>query len=223
MVGKPCLSPERVRSLVGPDGNFQNQKFLKRLRTGIIRSEELEAEFDAQIGRLKQFAGSHLTHMDSQGNSHLSYFGLFLKLARKWELQRIRNNASFICLEAPQPQLCRWKVYVRNPHIWLAHRYRRLQMRRARRAGIRLADNLVTVGYAGTGNKSNPENWFRILKNLPAGTYEIYCHPAYPDETLRRWASYCDDRARELAILQGNELCRAAREAGVEIINFNAI
>ena len=67
---------------------------------------------------------------------------------------------------------------------------------------MRLADNLVTVGYAGKGNKSNPENWFRILKNLPAGTYEIYCHPAYPDETLRRWSYYCDDRARELAMLR---------------------
>ena len=190
---------------------------------GAIRSEELEAEFDAQIGRVKQLVGDRLTHIDSQGNSHVSYFDLFLKLARKWGLQRIRSNASFICLESPQPQLSRLKVYVRNPHIWLAHRYRRLQMERARAAGMRLADNLVTVGYAGIGNKTNPDNWLRILKNLPGGTYEIYCHPAYPDETLRRWSYYCDDRAQELAILRKQELCEAAREAGVQILNFHEI
>lgn len=96
-------------------------------------------------------------------------------------------------------------------------------MRGARRAGIRLADNLVTVGYAGKGNKSNPENWFRILKNLPAGTYEIYCHPAYPDETLRRWSYYCDDRARELALLRTRELCEAASKLRVHIVSFSEI
>ena len=96
-------------------------------------------------------------------------------------------------------------------------------MQKAREAGLRLADNLITVGYAGTGNKAHFENWLRILRNLPAGTHEIYCHPAYPDNTLRQWSYYCDDRARELAILRSPDLYEAARNLGVEIISFDAI
>ena len=88
---------------------------------------------------------------------------------------------------------------------------------------MRMADRLVTVGYGGTGNKAVPDNWLRILRNLPPGTYEIYCHPAYPDDTLRRWSYYCDERATELAILRDPTLRDVAHKAGIEIIGFEAI
>jgi len=223
MAGKPCLPPERVPSLVGRDGCLQNEKFPKLLQKGTISKAELEAELDAQIGKAKQLAGSRLTHIDSQGNQHVSYFDLFLKLARKWGIQRMRNNASLICLEAPMAEWSRTKTYIRWPHIWLVHLYRRSQMRTARSVGMRMADRLVTVGYAGFGNKSNSENWRRILTNLPAGTYEIYCHPGYVDDTLRRWSIYCEDRERELTVLRKPELCETARACGVEIVSFDAI
>jgi predicted glycoside hydrolase/deacetylase ChbG (UPF0249 family) len=223
MVGKPCLPPHRVPSLVGPDGCFQGEKFATLSRQGAIRLGELEAELDAQIGRIREWAEDRLTHLDSQGNKHLSYFQLFLTLAHKWRLQRMRNNASLICLEADRPRWARMAVYMRKPHIWLAHRYRSYQMSRARAAGMRMADRLVTVGYAGTGNKAKPDNWLRILRNLPAGTHELYCHPAYPDDTLRRWSYYRDDRAQELAILREPNLRKAADALGVQIISFDAI
>ena len=88
---------------------------------------------------------------------------------------------------------------------------------------MRMADNLVTVGYAGVGNKSTFDNWSNILRNLPSGIYEIYCHPAYPDETLRRWSYYYNERAQELAILRNKELRNVARAAGVQIVSFDAI
>jgi predicted glycoside hydrolase/deacetylase ChbG (UPF0249 family) len=223
MVGRPCLSPRQVPSLVGPDGFFHHTNFLPLLRQGVISLPELEAELGAQIGRVKALVGDRLTHVDSQGNSHLNYFGCFLSLARQWGIPRMRNNASVICLEAPQPQVARMQVYLRKPHLWLAHQYRRGQMRQARAAGMRMADDLVTVGYAGTGNKSNPDNWWRLLRTLPAGTHEIYCHPAYPDETLQRWSYYCHERAKELAILRGVALRDVAQKVGVEIISFDAL
>lgn len=223
MAGKPCLPPHHVPSLVGPDGFLHHHDFLRLLRKGAISLKELEAELDAQIGRVKALVGDRLTHIDSQGNSHLNYFDIFLVLAQKWGLQRMRNNASVICLEAPQPHVSRLKVYLHKPHVWLAHQYRRHQMRKARAVGMRMANSLVTVGYAGTGNKTDHNNWLRILHNLPAGTHEIYCHPAYPDDTLRRWSYYCDDRAGELAILRGAELREATRKVGVEIVSFDII
>jgi predicted glycoside hydrolase/deacetylase ChbG (UPF0249 family) len=223
MVGKPCLPAEQVPSLIGCDGCLQNEKFPKLLRQGLISLTELEAEFDAQISKVKELAGSRLTHLDSQGNRHLEYLNLFLKVARKWGIHRMRNNQSLICLESSRPLQSRLKIYLRRPHVWVAHTYRKYQMHRARTAGMRMADRLVTVGYAGVGNKSNPENWLRILKNLSTGTYEIYCHPAYPDDTLHRWSYYRDERAKELAILRKEELRNAAVAADVQIVSFEAI
>ena len=223
IVGRPCLPPHSVRSLIGPDGFFYGERFSHLLRKGAISHAELKAELAVQIFRVKELVGDRLTHLDSQENLHLIYFDLFIELARKCGLQRMRNNASLICLEAIQPKSSRLKVYALKPQVWLMHCYRRHQMQKAREAGLRLADNLITVGYAGTGNKAHFENWLRILRNLPAGTHEIYCHPAYPDNTLRQWSYYCDDRARELAILRSPDLYEAARNLGVEIISFDAI
>jgi predicted glycoside hydrolase/deacetylase ChbG (UPF0249 family) len=223
MVGQPCLPPGEVPSLVDANGLFHGDRFLQLLRQGHIALKELESEFDAQVSKVSELAGNRLTHLDSQGNYHLRYLEIFLRLARKWNLKRMRNNASLICLEAARPSISRLKVYLMKPHIWLAHQYRKHQMGKARAAGMRMADKLVTVGYAANGNKTNRLNWSRVLQNLPTGTYEIYCHPAYPDETLRRWASYRDERAQELAILRRRDLCETAGKLGVDIVSFDAI
>jgi len=223
MVGRPCLPVEQVPSLVDENGELHGARFPKRLREKRIRPSELKAELSEQIRRVAGWAGERLTHLDSQGNRHLEYFDLFLELARESGVRRMRNNASAICLEAPRPALARFRAYLTRPHVWMAHQYRKLQMRRARAAGMRMADSLVTVGYAGTGNKARQENWVRILRNLPEGTHEIYCHPAHPDETLRRWSYYQEDRARELSILSAPALREEADRQKVEIISFDAI
>jgi predicted glycoside hydrolase/deacetylase ChbG (UPF0249 family) len=220
IVGAPCLSPSAVPSLIRPDGSFWNERFRRHWRSGRIRESELEAEFDEQIRRVKAVAGVSLTHLDSHQNSHLSYFGLFLRLARKWKIPFIRTNASLIGLEAENPRRARRTAYLRRPHVAVVHWVRCLQMRRAARAGLGMADRLVTVGYAGVGNKAVAENWRRVLRNLPEGTYEMYCHPAYPDAVLREWAGYTEPRLAELEILRTPALRQTAVEAGVRLIGF---
>jgi predicted glycoside hydrolase/deacetylase ChbG (UPF0249 family) len=223
MVGRPCLPPSEVPSLVDTKGRFRNREFFRLLHLGKISRHELEAELDAQIKRAKDIAEDRVTHLDSQANSHLSYFRTFLKLAKQWGLRRMRNNASIICLESPTPSATRRKTYFCKPHVWLAHLYRRHQMNEAMANGMRMPDRLITVGYAGLGNKARNENWVRILQNLPHGTFEIYCHPAYPDDTLRRWSYYCDERLRELEIVRSRELRGLAADLGIQLITFGSI
>lgn len=220
IVGSPLLPVSEVSSLVTSEGLFHGAGFLRRWRAGRIREAELRAELDAQIAFVRDLARDSLTHLDSHQNSHLQYFDLFLDLARRWGIPCIRTNASAIALEAERPGAARFAAYARRPHVFVGHIYRRRQMRRARDAGLRLADRLVTVGYAGTGNKAVEENWRRVFRNLPAGTSEIYCHPAYPDETLRRWADYTEPRLRELEILRTPRLVEAIRASRIELVSF---
>jgi predicted glycoside hydrolase/deacetylase ChbG (UPF0249 family) len=220
VVGAPCLDPKAIPTVAGPEGLFWNERFRPLWRAGRIRVEELEAEFDEQIRRVKALAGDRLTHLDSHQNSHLSYFDLFVRLARKWAIPFIRTNASLIGLESPHPARARFLAYLAKPHVALGHLFRRYQMRAAGNAGLKMADRLVVVGYGGEGNKAVAENWKRVFRNLPEGTYEIYCHPAYPDGTLRRWAAYAEPRLRELEILRDPALRAEAVSAGVRLINF---
>ncbi len=70
MVGKPCLPPQQVPSLVWPDGYFHGERFPHLLRKKLITIVELEAEFDAQISKIKELVGDRLTHLDFQANNH---------------------------------------------------------------------------------------------------------------------------------------------------------
>lgn len=222
VVGRPCLPAKVVSTLVGAEGCFHGKRFRSLWRQGKISGDELRAEFVAQVELVRGLAGDRLTHLDSHQNLHLDYLPLFLEVARETQVFRMRTNASLIGLELERP----WKrcfTYLRRPQVWLAHQYRRRQMSVARKAGMKMADALISVGHVGAGNKSVLENWLRILRNVPAGTYEIYCHPAHPDETLRRWATYVDDRAKELQVLSDRGLVAAAEKAGVELISFDQL
>lgn len=220
LAGEPVLPKNQVPSLVNVDGEFHNQKFRTLLRAGKINRDELEAELDAQIEKGFRLAGKNLTHIDSQGNSHLDYFQVFLRLAAKHRIQMMRTNNSTICLESESPRTDRAKAYMLKPHRFLGHRYRALQMAKARRNGMKMADRLITVGYSRFGNKSVLENWKRILRNLPPGTSEIYCHPGYPDETLEKWSYYVEERKKELDIFTSGELREYADKMNIQLINF---
>ena len=220
IVGAPCLAPGRVPTLVGPDGLFHGRRFQSLWRSGKVAPAELEAEFDAQVGRIKEWVGNRLTHLDSHQNSHVRYFRLFLRLALRWRVPCIRNNASLIGLESENPRRARAITYLKRPHVWLAHAYRKVQMRRARRTGLRMVDRLITIGYAGEGDKADLETWLRLFRNLPEGIYEVYCHPAYPDDILRRWATYCEPRRQELEILRNPKLRDLAAVEGIRLISF---
>ena len=85
-----------------------------------------------------------------------------------------------------------------------------------------MADRLVTIGYAGTGNKTVTDNWVNMLHNLPTGTFEIFCHPGYPDSVLRRWATaYAEPRLAELSILRSPSLRKVAASENIELISFH--
>ena len=222
MVGRPCLPPGRVPSLVGPDGLFRGEEFKSCWRRGKIAPIELEVELDAQIRRVKELVGGRLTHIDSHANTHVGYLGLFLQLAFRWQIPCMRTNYSLIGLESQYPFRARALTYLKNPHVYLAHAYRNLQMQRARFAGMRMAHRLISVGYADEGTKADRETWLRLFHNLPEGIYEIYCHPAYPDDVLRRWSIYLDPELRrhELEILRNPSLCDLAAAEGIRLISF---
>jgi predicted glycoside hydrolase/deacetylase ChbG (UPF0249 family) len=221
IVGSPCLSPDSVPTLVDEDGNFHGRRFQELWRRGRISERDLELEFDAQIHRAQDLTGGRVTHLDSQEHSHLLYLDIFLRIAERSGIRCLRTNASFIGLESRHPGFARLRAYLRRPDVCVGHAYRRLQMRRAAKRGFRLADRLVTVGYAGTGNKTVPENWVNVIRNLPPGTSEIFCHPGYPDAILRRWSTrYAEPRLAELTILRTPALREVAEEEKVELITF---
>lgn len=225
LVGRPVSSANEVPSLVNNKGEFLNGEFVSRLQSGRIHLDELELEMTRQIEVGRQLAGASLTHLDSHQNCHLypRFFKLFLRLVKKFNIQRMRTHKRHMCVENQHRTYSAARYYVTKPLRILTHTFSRYEMWSARRVGIRMADRLLCFGNLEKANDVLLKSWLNIFKNVPPGTNEIFCHPAYVDADLRRYATYVDSREKEVAALTNGILKDALPQSGVQLISFHDI
>lgn len=220
-VGRPVLPPGEVLSLVGPDGQFLNGKFVRALLMGRIRREEMRRELRAQVQVLRDL-GVRITHWDGHRNQHLlpRYFEVAMEVARESGIERMRTNRHYLFAGVTSP-ISPLVHYARHPDRLLRHLVTAVWMARARRAGFRMADRLITPLRSGPGTwKTDRAFWEALFRYLPDGTSEIYCHPGYPDETLRAHARYVAEREAEARTLSDPGLAEEAAQNGVDLISF---
>jgi hypothetical protein len=111
--------------------------------------------------------------------------------------------------------------YLRNPQRMLTHSAGTVLAHSAKSNGIAMADRLISPGYADSSHKSHLNSWLQIAQALPDGTNEIYCHPGYPDQALRKYASYVEPRLTEVRVLTSNELKAMFEACHIKLISFN--
>ena len=222
VVGRPVSKPNQVPTLIDDRGEFHYKDFSRRLLTRKINLKELEHELSLQIERVQKLC-PQITHLDSHQNKHLylSYFPIFLRLAQKHSIKRMRTHNYFICVEREHRRRDALIYYFRNPVRMLTHTIARTEMRWARVKGMKMADRLLAVGYLGHANKSMMRSWLQIIKNVPQGVNEIYCHPAYIDDVLLKYATYVKEREKEIKILCSTELKDTIKENEIRLISFH--
>jgi len=89
-----------------------------------------------------------------------------------------------------------------------------------REAGVASCDYFVENFF---GENTSVEDLSIILAGLSAGTTEIMCHPALPDNDLAAVSSYADIRGQELSTLTQLGLKVRLQEMGVELINYRQL
>lgn len=210
--GKPVLPPDRIPSLVTPDGLFFHQEdFIARLAS--IDPEDAFSEWHAQIEAFAEAAGRAPDHIDS--HHHASYFSpvLFermLALAEEYGCpirkpfgEHSASYTEYLSTESDaqyEPDVAALvKRYQTNmPQVFIGDFY----------------DDGATLSNLGSIIQS-------IASDNAHDTFEIMCHPAVVDEDLRRMSSYQDPRARELAILQSDDVKGLIRQHHIQLINFS--
>lgn len=224
-VGKPILKPDEIPSLVNSKGEFWSEKFKDKFFSGKIKLCDIEKELDAQIRKLKAY-GVSISHMDGHQNKHLypGYFDIVLKLGKKYNIKKIRCHRRYLFLrdcKSRDKQI--FFYYFKNPQRILSHWYAGFQMKKARRDGYRMADRLITPAYIDKTFKYNLDTWLAIVKKLPVGINEIYCHPGYVDDELRKYAKYLNEREEEVKIMTNKELRNAIEAENIQLISFNEV
>lgn len=177
--GKPILPHTRIPSLANADGFRPTLgAFLADLHRGRILAADIEAEATAQIRRV-QSAGLTVSHVDTHKHTHMfrRVLAPLLKAARHCGVAAIRN-----------PFEPAWSVHAtqakdlkRRIQVVLLRTQRGHFLRAVKHA--RLATTDGAIGVLATG-ELNAASLDRMMTRMPAGTWELVCHPGYRDSSL---------------------------------------
>lgn len=222
VVGRPVSKPSEVPSLVNAQGEFHYKDFARRLMRKEIDLGELAFELSAQIQRVRDW-GVNISHLDSHQNQHLypRYFPVFLALLKQHNIACMRTHAHFMLADSRHPRADAWRFYLCHPYRFLTHSWTRYEMGIARKNGAMMADRLMSTQH--TGDKAILERWLQLLRNVPDGWSEVFCHPAYPDDDLRRWATYVEQRRIEIDVMTCKETKDEIKRCGIELKNFHEL
>ena len=164
--GEPILEVDRVRSLVDEQGVFlgSSSAIIRRLVSGGFDMGELEAEFRAQIERVKE-AGLTPTHLNSEKHLHLwpTVFDLVCRLAREFDIPYVRVVREPFSLSPIPAGLS-----------LLSYRNRRT----ARALGLTTPDG--TIGVAGA--PTDQDALARLLQAGRGDRVELVAHPGHLDD-----------------------------------------
>ena len=173
--GPPTLPPERIPDLV--DGRGRLRGDLARagieifLRHGARR--QLAAEIEAQFAAYRA-TGLPLDHVNAHHHFHLhpTVCGHMLAVGRRYGMRAVR------VLREPSKILARIEPSVRRRRGWLIGPWIAQLRRRVRRCGLSAPDQVFGLAWSGAMTDAR---FAGVLRNLPDGLTEIYCHPATTD------------------------------------------
>lgn len=214
--GEPALPPEQIPSLIDArTGQFLPTlaAFLRRLCTGRIHAEEIEAEVAAQIARLQR-SGMRLTHIDTHKHSHIfpSVLRPVLRAARAAGISAVRFPFE------PEWAL-RASIGASLARVAEVTMLRRMAPRSRKildEEGFSSTDGTIAIAGTGTLDAASLRS---LLRQLPAGTWELVTHPGYNDADLARVRT----RLRDSRDLEREALSALQDFPGIELISFAAL
>ncbi|MHB8541527.1 MAG: ChbG/HpnK family deacetylase [Candidatus Acidiferrales bacterium] len=220
LVGGKCVAAtKKAASLADSDGRLPVSlaALVSKLSVGAIRSEEIEVELQAQVGKVIA-SGVQPTHFDSHKHTHAhpKVMEAVVKVADEFGIRRIRKPFEDV-----------------KGLLWPAFRGGAWKQRAtALMAGVnapefqRMADShgMLTpdhfMGVAATG-RLNRQAILAMIGAMREGTTELMCHPGEYDEGLERSATRLKrERETELEGLTDPDVRAAVLGRHVRLINF---
>lgn len=221
--GMPAAPPDRIASLLAPSvaagqpPQFRRTlgTFVRDLTLGRILPIHIEREATAQISRL-QHAGVRLTHIDTHKHTHMfpAVLAAVCRAAAACGVPAIRN-----------PFEPGWSVgRTRNAPLLRRGQVRALSTLQSKFFGIVRKHGLHTtsgsLGIAATGSL-DVATLAALTGNLPDGTWELVCHPAYNGaELLAAGTRLTTSRQVELEALR---MLPAMLDPDVRLIHYGQL
>lgn len=221
--GRPAGPPVRIGALVGRDGRFGDASVssgfryawlsLTRRGAAAIR-EEIAAQLDAFVR-----TGLRLSHVDGHLNMHVHpmVLPILLDLAPRFGVRALR---------LPREP---WGAVMRYDGRHLVRRstegaifaaLARFAAPRLRAAGIATPERVYGMHRTGEVDEAYLT---ALVASLPAGTHEVYCHPALGRTTARARHQQGYRPEDELAALVSPRVRAEIARRGVELVSYQAL
>jgi hopanoid biosynthesis associated protein HpnK len=225
LVGGKCVATkDSVASLVDAGGNLPDSLplFVAKISSGIIRIEEIEREFRAQIGRVRA-AGIEPTHLDTHKHTHAHprVMEALGKVAKECGIARVRKPIENLrdSWETSQAggQGVSMQILAAGAVRAIAPQFTAI----SRRYGLLSPDHFL--GLAMTGQLS-PTVLRGVIGTVVDGTTEIMLHPGICDADLARSGSRLQkQREDELQGLLDPGVRSAVTERGIRLISYREL
>ncbi|MHB1513120.1 MAG: hopanoid biosynthesis-associated protein HpnK [Acidiferrobacter sp.] len=211
--GRPVLAPERIPALCDAhgrlDGRLVRAGFRFFFRPQVRR--QLEDEIEAQFAAFAR-TGLALDHVNAHKHMHLhpTVLGLILSIGRRYGMRAVR-----LPYEPP--------LVAVSPRTWREHwkatsvigLWTWLMRQRLDRAGVLHNDAVLGLLQSGAMDESSV---LALLKRLPSGVTELYCHPAIDDDAQALVLGY--GKKAEFEALVSRKVAAALQEDGVVRVGF---
>ncbi len=218
--GRPFLRAGDVPTLVDRTGRFHSPAVMARkLWTGRAAAHEIEAEFRAQIGWMRDH-GITPTHADSHHHMHL-YPAAARPFARALAAEGIPCMRASRCAVWPKNGSVGGPHEGSVPRRLLVEAYRStLQHTLFRRFAS--PDSRISFHSNDRKNLTNlRERWKAALENLPAGTFELACHPGLFERGFSETDAIRAQREQEMVWLTERELREVIDRRGIRLIGYS--
>jgi len=210
--GAPVAPPDRIPSLLAPDGRFhtRGRDLIAAWARGRVSSEEIERELEAQVARIRE-AGLAIDHLDT--HHHL---GFLPAIGRAVERVARRHGVEGIRSAVERPTL----AWVTEP-------------RRGLEAGVLTGLAWLTRQQLGA-RRHGPQSWgyveaghldeiriLEIIGRLGPGPHELICHPGEEDAegaAVEEPDRY--QRTAELASLTSEKVRRALGRRSIRLCRW---
>jgi hopanoid biosynthesis associated protein HpnK len=225
LVGGKCVATkDSVASLVDAGGNLPDSLplFVAKISSGMIRTEEIEREFRAQISRVRS-AGIEPTHLDTHKHTHAHprVMEALGKVAKECGIARVRKPIENLrdSWETSQAggQGVSMQILAAGAVRAIAPQFEAI----SRRYGLLSPDHFL--GLAMTG-QLGPTVLRGVIGTVVDGTTEIMLHPGICDADLARSGSRLQkQREDELQGLLDPGVRSAVTERGIRLISYREL
>lgn len=223
--GTPLLPAREIPSLAAQDIDGVTQfrrgfrAFIQAALAGKLHGEDIYREARAQILSLQK-AGIEVSHVDTHKHAHVfpAVFRPLLRAALDCGVTAVRNPFEPMCAMSWQRLRSRRDLWSRYLPVRMLQAFADQFVAECRNLGISSPQG--TFGITLTGY-ADEESFLEMLDRIPAGNWELLCHPAYEDEMWLQLGPRAGSGKEELQMLLSPHVAATIRDNGILLASYS--